>query len=64
MQNHVPTSMKCLALAYSEGGSCAKSCAFRVNEKLRPAQIAKTPGLSLGWVFARLCYPELGNTAP
>lgn len=64
MQNHVPTPMKCLACAYCEGGSCPKFCAFRVNEQLRPGQIAKKPGLSLGWVFVRLCYHELGITAP
>lgn len=64
MKSHVLTSMKCLAHAYSRGGSCPKSCAFRVNEKLWPAQIAKKPGLSLAWVFVRLCYHKLGNTAP
>lgn len=35
-----------------------------MNEKLRPAQIAKKPVLRLRWVFARLCYHELGNAAP
>lgn len=64
MKINVPASMKCLARAYCEGGSCPKCCSFRVNEKLGPAQIAKKPGLSLGRVFVRLCYHELGNTAP
>lgn len=60
MFSHVPASAECLALAYTEGGSSPKSCAFRMNEKQRPAQTAKKPGLRLGWVFARLSYQPRG----